>query len=75
VPLWAGTIGTRGGPATDSSGRVLDVWGAPIPGLFAAGNAAASPSGLLYPGAGGTLGFALTFGYLAGRAAARSGSD
>jgi hypothetical protein len=38
--------------------------------LFAAGNVAASPTGLMYPGAGGTLGFALTFGHLAGRAAA-----
>ena len=70
VPMHAGTIGTRGGPMTDVDGRVIDIWGTVIPGLFAAGNVAASPTGLMYPGAGGTLGFALTFGYLAGAAAA-----
>jgi 3-oxosteroid 1-dehydrogenase len=74
VQLHAGTIGTRGGPVTDATGRVLDVWGDPVRGLFAAGNVAASPTGLLYPGAGGTLGLALTFGYLAGKAAAKAGT-
>jgi succinate dehydrogenase/fumarate reductase flavoprotein subunit len=72
VRLHAGTIGTRGGPLTDAAGRVLDPWGEAIYGLFAAGNVAASPTGLMYPGAGGTLGPALTFGYLAGLAAAGS---
>lgn len=70
VPLYAGTLGTRGGPQTDADGRVEDAFGARIPGLFAAGNVAASPTGLLYPGAGGTLGLALTFGWRAGLAAA-----
>ncbi len=70
VAMHAGTIGTRGGPLTDVDGRVLDVWGAVIDGLFAAGNVAASATGLMYPGAGGTLGLALTFGHRAGRAAA-----
>lgn len=70
VEMHAGTIGTRGGPVTDVDGRVIDIWGTVIPGLFAAGNVAASPTGLMYPGAGGTLGLALTFGYLAGCAAA-----
>lgn len=66
VRLYAGTIGTCGGPLTDERSRVLDVWNKPIEGLFAAGNVAASPTGSLYPGAGGTLGLAATFGYLAG---------
>ncbi len=70
VPLHAGTLGTRGGPLTDADGRVHDAFGGVLAGLFAAGNAAASPTGLLYPGAGGTLGLAMTFGWRAGLAAA-----
>jgi succinate dehydrogenase/fumarate reductase flavoprotein subunit len=38
-----------------------------IPGLYAAGNDMASIMGGNYPGAGITLGPALTFGYIAGR--------
>lgn len=66
----SGLLGTNGGPRTDGSGRVLGHDGAPIPGLYGAGNAIACPTGGIYAGAGGTLGPALTFGYLAGRAAA-----
>ena len=66
-----GCLGTKGGPRTDADGRVLSIVdGEPIPGLYAAGNAAASPFGLAYPGAGGTLGPALVFGVRAGEAAA-----
>ena len=66
-----GCLGTKGGPRTDAHGRVLSIAGGePIPRLYAAGNAAASPLGLAYPGAGGTLGPALVFGARAGRAAA-----
>jgi succinate dehydrogenase/fumarate reductase flavoprotein subunit len=46
---------------------VLDVDGDVIPGLYAAGNAMASPLGMTYGGAGGTLGPAMVFGFLAGR--------
>lgn len=70
VAVHAGTLGTKGGPRTDGDGRVRHISGGVIPGLYAAGNAAASFLGLAYPGAGGTLGPALTFGVLAGRAAA-----
>ncbi|MBV8217757.1 MAG: FAD-dependent oxidoreductase [Solirubrobacterales bacterium] len=69
-----GCLGTKGGPRTDSWGRVLSITsGEPVPGLYAAGNAAASPFGLAYPGAGGTLGPALVFGLRAGDAAAADG--
>ena len=66
-----GCLGTKGGPRTDADGRVLSITdGNPIPGLYAAGNAAASPFGLAYPGAGGTIGPAVVFGLRAGDAAA-----
>ena len=70
VEISAGLLGTNGGPRTDGQGRILGHDGAAIPGLFGAGNAIACPTGGIYAGAGGTLGPALTFGYLAGRAAA-----
>jgi succinate dehydrogenase/fumarate reductase flavoprotein subunit len=67
-----GCLGTKGGPRTDCDGRVLRaIGGRTIAGLYAAGNAAASPFGLSYPGAGGTIGPALVFGARAGEAAAR----
>ena len=60
-------LGTKGGPLTDTKARVLDVDGNVIPGLYAAGNAMASPLGMTYGGAGGTLGPVMVFGYVAGR--------
>jgi succinate dehydrogenase/fumarate reductase flavoprotein subunit len=72
VELNSGCLGTKGGPMTDAEGRVLDHDGAPIVGLYAAGNAMACPTGMVYAGAGGTLGPAITFGYLAGAEAAAS---
>ena len=57
----------RAGRRPTRSARVLDVDGNVIPGLYAAGNAMASPLGMTYGGAGGTLGPAMVFGYLAGR--------
>ena len=70
VPLHLGVLGTSGGARTDAAGRVLDHGGDVIPGLYAAGNVMAAPTGGIYAGAGGTLGPALTYGYLAGRHAA-----
>ena len=70
VPVCIGAMGTKGGPRTDRDGRVLHVGGAPIPGLFAAGNAMGGVTGRAYGGAGGTLGPAMVFGYRAGHAAA-----
>ena len=67
IQVFSGALGTKGGPATDTHARVLDVDGDVITGLYAAGNAMASPLGMTYGGAGGTLGPAMVFGYLAGR--------
>ena len=73
VQLHSSTLGTKGGPRTSAKAEVLDVDGKVIPGLFAAGNVMAGPTGMVYGGAGGTLGPALVFGYLAGRTAAHRG--
>jgi len=70
VRVYSGCLGTKGGPRTDPDARVLDVDGAPIDGLYAAGNVMASVLGMTYGGAGGTLGPAMVFGFLAGRHAA-----
>ncbi|WP_433507637.1 FAD-dependent oxidoreductase [Pseudonocardia halophobica] len=67
VEIHSGALGTKGGPRTDVDGRVLDLAGAPIPGLYAAGNAMAGVTGMVYGGAGGTLGPGMVFGYRAGR--------
>lgn len=60
-----GDLGTFPGLVTDTQSRVLDDHGQPIPGLWAAGNDAASIMGGAYPGAGITIGPAMTFGYVA----------
>jgi succinate dehydrogenase/fumarate reductase flavoprotein subunit len=70
IAVHPGAIGTKGGARTDEHGRVLRVDGQPIPGLYAAGNVMAGVTGAGYPGAGATIGAAMTFGYLAGRHAA-----
>ena len=65
VPINNGDLGTKGGLRCDARARVLDQQGTPIPGLYAAGNNAGSPFGDTYPGAGATIGPAMTFGYIA----------
>jgi succinate dehydrogenase/fumarate reductase flavoprotein subunit len=72
VEVRSGTLGTSGGPRTDLHGRVLDTRGNVIAGLFAAGNVAAAPTGMVYGGAGGTLGPIITFACRAGAAAGRA---
>jgi succinate dehydrogenase/fumarate reductase flavoprotein subunit len=70
IRVSCGTLGTKGGPRTDEHSRVLNVDGAVIDGLYAAGNAMGSVMGMTYGGHGGTLGPALVFGHLAGQHAA-----
>lgn len=67
MPLYDGILGTAGGLLVDPDARVRAMAGGVIPGLYAAGNTAASIFGPGYPGGGSTLGPAMTFGYLAGR--------
>ena len=63
VEIRSGTLGTKGGARTDADGRVLDAGGDPIAGLYAAGNAMAAVTAMVYGGGGGTLGPAVVFGY------------
>lgn len=67
IKMVIGDLGTYAGIKTDADARALDADGQPIQGLYAAGNDMASIMGGNYPGAGITLGPALTFGYIAGR--------
>ncbi|GAA0680190.1 3-oxosteroid 1-dehydrogenase [Marinobacterium maritimum] len=61
----AGDIGTKGGLLTNERGCVVREDGSEIKGLYAIGNCSASVMGTTYPGAGATLGPAMTFGYIA----------
>jgi 3-oxosteroid 1-dehydrogenase len=65
VKVYPGDLGTKGGFRTDVRARVLTESDEVIPGLYAAGNCSAVVMGRTYPGAGGTIGPAMTFGYIA----------
>lgn len=65
--LRVGELATFAGLRTDVQARVLDATGAPMPGLYAAGNDAATIAGGDYPGGGATLGPGMTAGYAAAR--------
>ncbi|WP_106400556.1 FAD-dependent oxidoreductase [Actinocorallia populi] len=67
VQIVLGDLGTKGGARIDEDGQVLNESGTPIPGLYAAGNSAASVAGHVYPGPGTPLGSGMVFGYRAAR--------
>ncbi|WP_313286327.1 FAD-dependent oxidoreductase [Corynebacterium vitaeruminis] len=67
VKIYPGSFGTFAGIAADGKGRVLDEAGAPISGLYTAGNDRNSIMGGFYPAGGVNLGPALGFGYIVGR--------
>jgi 3-oxosteroid 1-dehydrogenase len=73
VELHAGALGTKGGLRIDSEGRVRSAveGGAPIPGLYAAGNVAAGSVPWGYTGPGATLGPACTFAFVIAQSLAR----
>ena len=61
----AGDLGTKGGLLTNEHAQVVRDDGTIVPGLYAAGNSSASVMGNYYPGAGGTIGAAMTYAYIA----------
>lgn len=67
VKVYPGDIGTACGIAVNAHAQALDPAGAPIPGLYVAGNDMQSVMGGAYPAPGITLGPALTFGWVAGQ--------
>jgi succinate dehydrogenase/fumarate reductase flavoprotein subunit len=68
VPLYPGGSNTSGGPRRDAAGCVLDPFGDPVPGLYAAGELG-QPVGMLYPADGANLSEAFCFGRIAATSA------
>jgi 3-oxosteroid 1-dehydrogenase len=66
-----GDLGSKGGLKADPNARVMRADGSTIDGLYAVGNSAGAPFGDCYPGAGGTLGPATVFGFIAANDIAR----
>lgn len=69
IRVYPGDLGTKGGLIVDAGSRVLNQNDQPIAGLYATGNCTASVMGHTYPGAGGTIGPAITFGFIAAESA------
>ena len=68
APVWATLSNTQGGPVHDAECRIIDVWGKPIPRLYAAGELG-SAFGHLYL-SGGNIAECFVTGRIAGRGAA-----
>ncbi len=65
IRVWPGSTGTLCGLLTDGNAQVLDKDRQPIPGLYACGLDMHSIFSGTFPGAGCSLGPAMTFGYTA----------
>jgi succinate dehydrogenase/fumarate reductase flavoprotein subunit len=65
VRVVPGELGTFAGIATNAAAQVVDRDGRAVAGLYAVGNDALSVMGGTYPGAGITIGPAMTFGFIA----------
>ena len=70
MELYPGDLGTKGGLLTNEHAQVVRSDGTAVQGLYAAGNSSAAVTGNFYPGAGGTIGPAMTYGYIAAMHAA-----
>jgi succinate dehydrogenase/fumarate reductase flavoprotein subunit len=75
VKVVVGDLGTFDGLRTSPVGQVLRDDDTVLPGLYAVGNDRASIMGGNYPGAGITLGPAMTFGFITGRFVAGMGAE
>lgn len=70
IPHWPAVHFTSGGLRIDAAARVIDIWGRPIPLLFAAGEATGGVHGMGRVGGNSTTA-PIVFGRIAGRNAAR----
>lgn len=68
----AGVIDTMGGLKINGRAQVLDVFGEPIAGLYAAGTTAHQAWGVYYPAGGAFLGQNFVFGRIAGKSVTAS---
>ena len=70
IKLFPGGPNTQGGPRHNSKAQVVNPFGEPIPGLYAAGECGSIFS-MLYPVGGGNLSECIAFGRIAAENAVR----